>query len=571
MNWFDNLRMKNKILLILSMPLILSGIIATTGIIYSNSFQTEQISIYYMLWELVASVSISFVMGFLMYYSVNKSFSKALEVLNEIKKGHLGTRLELLREDEFGLVADAVDHFIENLQRNFIGNLRIITGGDFSIKVLTQDSNDEIAQTLNKLATTLSELRTETDLFVRAYSEGNTDYKGNADHFEGGYKDIVNGINKTVSEIVSVVRSGYGIMQRLADGDLTARIDKDFLGTYNLYKNYINNLGDSLHIVVSEVSAAISSTENASNEISSSVEEMAAGAEEQSQQTSEVASAVEEMTRTILDNTQSATRAAETAKESGIKAKQGGEVVKETVEGMIKIADVVNKSANTVAALGKSSDQIGEIVQVIDDIADQTNLLALNAAIEAARAGDQGRGFAVVADEVRKLAERTTKATKEIETMIKKIQKDTNDAVISMKQGTKVVDKGRELAGKAGEVLGDIIKGAEQTSDIVAQVAAASEEQSSAAEQISKNIDAINTVTQQSAQGIQQIAKSSENLIKLTQSLENIVKKFHLKNSHGNSLSTIKIDQDGKLNSYKNTSPNNGNGNGHGKSFGGKR
>ncbi|HUX92871.1 MAG TPA: methyl-accepting chemotaxis protein [Ignavibacteriaceae bacterium] len=570
MSWFDNLRMKSKIFMIFSVPLIVQIIIGTTGIIHSNGIQSEQWSFYYFVWEIVSAVSISLVMGFLMYHTTSKPFIKVLKTINEIEKGHLDFRLNFSRKDEIGLVANTLDHFAESLKKNIVKSMRRISEGDFSIKITPQDDKDEITPMLNKIATILNELKVETDLFNHAYSEGKTDFKGNADKFTGGYKEIIEGINKTVNGIISVIRSGYLIMQKLTDGDLTARLDNDFKGNYNRYKDYINNLGGSLHNLVAEVATAIDSTENASKEISSSVEEMAAGAEEQSQQTSEIASAVEEMTRTILDNTQSATHAAETAKESGIKAKQGGEVVKETVEGMIKIADVVKKSAATVSALGKSSDQIGEIVQVIDDIADQTNLLALNAAIEAARAGDQGRGFAVVADEVRKLAERTTKATKEIEVMIKKIQKDTNDAVLSMKQGTKEVDKGRELAGKAGEVLGDIITGAEQTSDIVAQVAAASEEQSSAAEQIGKNIDAISTVTQQSVQGIQKIAQSSENLIKLTQNLENIVKKFHFNNSPGKTLSGININQDGKLNSYKVTSPHNGNGNGHSKLFGGK-
>ena len=570
MSWFNNLRMRSKIIMIFSVPLVVQGIIGITIMMHSNGIKSEQWSFYYFVWEIVSAVSISLVMGFLMYNTTNKPFIKVLKTINEIEKGHLDFRLNFSRKDEIGLIANTLDHFAESLKKNIVNSMRRISEGDFSIKITPQDDKDEITPMLNKIANILNELKVETDLFNHAYFEGKTDFKGNADKFTGGYKEIVEGINKTVNEIISVIRSGYLIMQKLTDGDLTARLDNDFKGNYNRYKDYINNLGGSLHNLVAEVATAIDSTENASKEISSSVEEMATGAEEQSRQTSEIASAVEEMTRTILDNTQSATRAAETAKESGIKAKQGGEVVKETVEGMIKIADVVKKSAATVSALGKSSDQIGEIVQVIDDIADQTNLLALNAAIEAARAGDQGRGFAVVADEVRKLAERTTKATKEIEVMIKKIQKDTNDAVLSMKQGTKEVDKGRELAGKAGEVLGDIITGAEQTSDIVALVAAASEEQSSAAEQIGKNIDAISTVTQQSVQGIQQIAQSSENLIKLTQNLENIVKKFHFNNSPGKTLSGININQDGKLNSYKVTSPHNGNGNGHGKLFGGK-
>ncbi|MBK7091914.1 MAG: hypothetical protein IPH59_09365 [bacterium] len=124
---------------------------------------------------------------------------------------------------------------------------------------------------------------------------------------------------------------------------------------------------------------------------------------------------------------------------------------------MNKIASVVQDSAATIQALAKSSDQIGEIISVIDDIADQTNLLALNAAIEAARAGEQGRGFAVVADEVRKLAERTTKATKEITDMIKGIQSDTKGAVVSMEQGIHEVEGGRQLADKAGESLNAIL------------------------------------------------------------------------------------------------------------------
>ena len=210
---------------------------------------------------------------------------------------------------------------------------------------------------------------------------------------------------------------------------------------------------------------------------------------------------------------------------------------------MNRIAEVVRKSAETVQALGKSSDQIGEIVQVIDDIADQTNLLALNAAIEAARAGEQGRGFAVVADEVRKLAERTTKATKEIATMIKQIQKDTSGAVESMEEGTKEVEVGKQLAEKAGKSLQEIIHGAEQVVDIVTQVAAASEEQSSAAEQISKNIESISSVTQESASGIQQIAHASEDLNRLTLNLQELVARFKVDESG----SKLAVRQNGKL------------------------
>jgi len=272
---------------------------------------------------------------------------------------------------------------------------------------------------------------------------------------------------------------------------------------------------------------------------------MSEGLMEQSQQTIEVSGAVDDMTKTILKTTKNSASAAEAAKNSGIIAKEGGKVVNETIQGMNRVAEVVKKSAETVHALGKNSEQIGEIIQVIEDIADQTNLLALNAAIEAARAGEQGRGFAVVADEVRKLAERTTKATKEITAMINQIQKDTEGAVKSMNEGTVEVEKGKELANRAGRSLDQIIKETEDVLDKSAQVAAASEEQGATAEQIGKNIEAINTVANESATGIQHIAGAAEKLNKLTSNLESLISMFKLSDSKGQSNYSVR--QNGKL------------------------
>ncbi|QQS35457.1 MAG: cache domain-containing protein [Ignavibacteriales bacterium] len=329
-------------------------------------------------------------------------------------------------------------------------------------------------------------------------------------------------------------------MDRFANGDLSVRLEiknEDEIG--KVFKGF-NSLVENVGAIIEQVTQAVQATASASTQISSSTEEMAAGAQEQSAQAGEVASAVEQMTKTILETTKNASSASEASKNAGLIAKEGGSVVNQTIQGINRIAEVVKQSADTVQQLGKSSDQIGEIIQVIDDIADQTNLLALNAAIEAARAGEQGRGFAVVADEVRKLAERTTKATKEIALMIKQIQKDTSGAVESMNQGTLEVEKGKELANKAGDSLKQIITGAESVVDIVSQVAAASEEQSSAAEQISKNIESISAVTQESAQGVQQIARAAEDLNRLTNNLEELVAKFKIQENNQQNKFSVK-------------------------------
>ena len=319
-------------------------------------------------------------------------------------------------------------------------------------------------------------------------------------------------------------------MKQFAEGDLTVNVETNRVDEVGKLYLGLNKAVENVNQIMREVIDAVSSTNEASTQIGVSSEELAAGAQEQTSQATEVASAVEEMTKTIVENSRNAGDAADTANRAKQAAEQGGKVVEETVLGMKRIAEVVIKSADTVKALGKSSDQIGEIIGVIDDIADQTNLLALNAAIEAARAGDQGRGFAVVADEVRKLAERTTKATKEIAEMIKKIQKETAGAVKSMEEGTKEVEMGIKLADRAGISLKEIVEISQKVTDMVAQIAAASEQQSTTSEQISRNVEAISNVTSESASGTEQIARAAENLNKLTENLQQLVSRFKLSN-----------------------------------------
>jgi len=417
-------------------------------------------------------------------------------------------------------------------------NLALLAQGnvDLNLKLKEADKHTEtvkaefslINDNLAKVKESLGNVITDTRMLAQSAVDGKLSVRADASKHLGNFKDIVVGINDTLDSIMAPINEGVAALEKMASGDLTIRIESDYKGDHQLIKNSINSVAGSLNKALEDVSEAVAATASASNQISSSTEEMAAGSQEQTRQTAEVASGVEEMTKTILENTKNASIAADAAKDQGDKAREGGNVVDETITGMNRIAEVVKKSAETVQELGKSSDQIGEIVQVIDDIADQTNLLALNAAIEAARAGEQGRGFAVVADEVRKLAERTTKATKEIATMIKQIQKDTSNAVSSMEEGTNEVERGKALANKAGDSLKKIVEGSQKVLDIVAQVAAASEQQSSTAEEISRNVEAISTVAQESAGGTQQIAHAAEDLSKLTLNLEELVSQFKL-------------------------------------------
>jgi len=316
-------------------------------------------------------------------------------------------------------------------------------------------------------------------------------------------------------------------MKKFSQGDLMVKVNTEKQGD-NIAKLFegFNLTVENIKSMIEQVKEAVEATASASSQISSSAEEMAAGAQEQSAQTSEVAAAMEEMSRTIVETSSNATAASEASRESSLQANKGVAKVEESKTGMERIVKSAESTGYKISSLANKTDQIGEIAQVIDDIADQTNLLALNAAIEAARAGEQGRGFAVVADEVRKLAERTTKATKEIAETILSIQLEAKEANTSMQEARIAVNSGLKLNEELGEVLSIILAGAEDVAMQINQVAAASEEQSATAEQVSSNVESINKVANESAAVVQQIASASEDLNRLTENLQNLVSAF---------------------------------------------
>ena len=287
----------------------------------------------------------------------------------------------------------------------------------------------------------------------------------------------------------------------------------------------LNQMKNNLREIVQSIAGTAEHVAAASEEISSSATQQAQGAETQKDQTTQVATVLQ-----VSDNSNKASEAARKASET---ARHGGSIVDETLAKMRVIAESVGSTARKMEELGKSSDQIGRIIGVIDDIADQTNLLALNAAIEAARAGEQGRGFAVVADEVRKLAERTTTATKEIAQMIKNIQDETRTAVSAMEQGTTQVEEGVASTAQAGDSLKEIIQMAEQVGEMITHIATAATEQSSASEEVNNNMDQIAKLVKESAAGAQQSAKACQDLSGLALDLQKMVANFKLGDESG--------------------------------------
>jgi methyl-accepting chemotaxis protein len=312
------------------------------------------------------------------------------------------------------------------------------------------------------------------------------------------------------------------------EGDLTKRLDdgsKDELGEVS---RWFNLFVEKLHGIISQLSQATHQVASASSQLHSSSEQIATGAEEVAAQAGTVATASEEMSCTSNDIARNCGMAAEASRETADAAHSGAAVVQKTITGMNIIAERVKKTSETVVALGLRSEQIGNIVGTIEDIADQTNLLALNAAIEAARAGEQGRGFAVVADEVRALAERTTRATREIGEMIKAIQNETNEAVKAMDEGVIEVEKGALLSQESGQALEDILIRINEVSSQIIQIATAAEEQTATTNEVTMNVQQITEVVAQTSRGADETAGAASQLERQAQQMEELVGHFKL-------------------------------------------
>jgi methyl-accepting chemotaxis protein len=333
------------------------------------------------------------------------------------------------------------------------------------------------------------------------------------------------GFSVSVS-ITKSLKSIIDVLLRIADGDLSTQL--------KIYADdEIGELGKSINRMQTSIGAMITSLNDTASQVASSAnilnvvsEQSASNSDMMTAQTSTVATACEEMVATSSGIAQSCNMAAESSRQGSDLATEGAYVVQETVTGMNRISERVKETAATLEKLGARSDQIGEIVGTIEDIADQTNLLALNAAIEAARAGEQGRGFAVVADEVRALAERTTKATKEIAQMIKAIQHETTGAVAAMEEGVKEVERGTRDAAKSGTALDDILNQINAVSMEINQIATAAEEQTATTTEINNNLQQIAEVVQMSGSSANEAASAAKDLMAHAEEMHRLVGRF---------------------------------------------
>lgn len=329
-----------------------------------------------------------------------------------------------------------------------------------------------------------------------------------------------------VRTIKTSLQEGVRAANRLAEGDLTVNIQASRGDEIGELLTSMSNMVQKWRTIVTQINATADNMASASQQLSVSATQMAEGSNEQARMSAQVATASEEMSQTVIDIARNTGDIAVSSKDTVEVARSGKDVVHMAVKEVQEIASTVDATAGMVLSLGELSQHIGEIVNVINEIADQTNLLALNAAIEAARAGEHGRGFAVVADEVKKLAERTGNSTSEIADMIGNIQKGVDKAVQAIEEVKKKVSSGTSLSEQAGSSLFDIVKKVDDLQLMVQQIASATEEMTATSESISKEIDSIASITRETSSASSQVSQASEELAQLSVNLQGIVKEF---------------------------------------------
>ncbi|RZF95354.1 PAS domain-containing protein [Pseudoalteromonas sp. CO302Y] len=433
-------------------------------------------------------------------------------VLNMMKIAESDLRKDLPNFNSNNLIGQNIDVFHKNPahQRNMLAKLsstystEIVVGGrTFGLvanPIFTPD-NERIG-TVVEWEDRTAEVAIEKEIagLVAAAGKGDLEARVEETGKTGFFLRLAQGLNSMVAIVDDAVKDTGNMLDAMANGDLSKRIEQEYQGSFEKLKRDANATADKLTEVINRINSSATLVASGAEEISQGNADLSQRTEEQASSLEETASSMEEMTSTVRQNADNAKEVNELAEETRAKAQKGGEVV--------------NRAVTSMSAINESSKKIADIISVIDEIAFQTNLLALNAAVEAARAGEQGRGFAVVAGEVRNLAQRSAAAAKEIKELIR-------DSVGKVEDGTLLVNE-------SGSTLQEIVTAVQRVTAMISDIAQASEEQSSGIEQVNKAIAQMDEMTQQNAALVEEASAAGESMAEQANDMRRLLNFFSL-------------------------------------------
>ncbi|BCB26094.1 chemotaxis protein [Sulfurimicrobium lacus] len=447
----------------------------------------------------------------IMQDSLRKIVAEIQKIVDDAVQGDFSTKMDMSGKAGYTkTLSELLNQLSDTVDGAFKDTIRVaqaLANGDLSQKVTREYSGayNQVKVSVNTTADSLTQIVAEIQQIVEAANRGDFNVKMNLSGKQGYTKTLSELLNLLSDTVDTAFKDTIRVVQALAQGDLTQSVTREYQGSFNDVKQNVNTTVDNLKKLVDEIKVAVESINTGAKEIAVGNADLSQRTEEQASSLEETASSMEELTSTVKQNADNAKQANQLAIGASTVAGKGGAVVNEVV--------------TTMSSINESSRKIVDIISVIDGIAFQTNILALNAAVEAARAGEQGRGFAVVAAEVRNLAQRSAAAAKEIKSLI-------GDSVDKVENGTRLV-------GEAGQTMDEIVTSIKRVTDIMAEISAASSEQSAGIEQVNLAITQMDEVTQQNAALVEESAAAAESLEEQAQNLSQSVSVFKLDTKAG--------------------------------------
>ena len=451
-----------------------------------------------VLWTTVIICGLIAALGFLLSRSITQPLSQAVSTFQEVILGRNSRRLKFGRQDEIGVLANLVDSLADDFQQ-MLAVLRKVGEGDISVDLKPKNDRDELTLSLRRIVESVRNLASETQRVSRSATEGRVAGAGYGDA-KGCYREILQSMSMAVESLLAPLNDAAAVLTTLAEGDLTARVKTDYRGDLVKIKNALNAAMSRLDQGFSQVAVSAEQVASAAGEISGGSHNLAQSASAQASSLEEISSSLREMaamTKQATGNAKEAKGLTDGARRS---ADRG-------VESMRRLSAAIDR-------IKASSDETAKIVKTIDEIAFQTNLLALNAAVEAARAGDAGKGFAVVAEEVRNLAMRSAEAAKTTANLIEESVKNAEGGVAINQEVLSNLDEINQQVRKVSEVM--------------AEMAAASDQQSEGIDQITSAVEQMNLLTQQTAANSEESASAAEELAGQAEEMKRVLSHYRL-------------------------------------------